>query len=79
MTGTLGYLLGYLALAMMVQNAEPVRGPIAVWQRAAFAVAALCLLFPTSIWIDLLGLALLAVGWAPSIVGKRQRLDQINR
>jgi TRAP transporter 4TM/12TM fusion protein len=75
-TGALGYLLGYLALAMMVQNAEPVRGPIAVWQRAAFAVAAFCLLFPTSIWIDLLGVALLAVGWAPSIVGKRQRLDQ---
>lgn len=75
-TGALGYLLGYLALAMMVQNAEPVRGPIAVWQRAMFAAAAFCLLFPTSIWIDLLGLALLAVGWAPSIMGKRQRLGQ---
>jgi TRAP transporter 4TM/12TM fusion protein len=75
-TGALGYLLGYLALAMMVQNAEPVRGPIAVWQRAVFAAAAFFLLFPTSIWIDLLGVALLAVGWAPSIVGKRQPLDQ---
>ncbi len=78
-SGALGYLLGYLALAMMVQNAEPVRGPIAGWQRTAFAAAAFFLLFPTSIWIDLLGLALLAVGWAPSIVGKRQRLGQINR
>jgi TRAP transporter 4TM/12TM fusion protein len=78
-TGTLGYLFGYLALAMMVQNAEPVHGPIAVWQRTAFAVAAFCLLFPTSIWIDLLGLALLAIGWTPSIVRKRRRLEQVIR
>jgi TRAP transporter 4TM/12TM fusion protein len=72
-TGALGYLLGYLALAMLVQNAEPVYGRIAIWQRCIFAAAAFCLLFPTSIWIDLFGAGLLAVGWAPSITGTLRR------
>jgi TRAP transporter 4TM/12TM fusion protein len=74
-TTIIGYLLGYLALAMMLQNAEPVRGPIAIWQRAAFAAAAFCLLFPTGIWIDLAGAAILFIAWAPSIMGKRLRLQ----
>jgi TRAP-type uncharacterized transport system fused permease subunit len=65
-----GYMFGYLALAMTVQNAEPVHGRIALWQRGVFAAAALCLLFPTRLWIDLVGLALLAAAWAPSIVTK---------
>jgi TRAP transporter 4TM/12TM fusion protein len=65
------YVFGYLALAMLVQNADPVRGPIAIWQRIAFAAAAFCLLFPTRIWIDLAGFALLVAGWAPSIMGTR--------
>ena len=68
----LGYVFGYLALAMVVQGAEPVRGPIAVWQRGAFAVSAFCLLFPTSIWIDLVGVALLVGAWTPSIMGPRR-------
>jgi TRAP transporter 4TM/12TM fusion protein len=66
----LGYMFGYLALAMMVQGAEPVHGRIALWQRGAFAAAALCLLFPTRLWIDLVGLALLAAAWAPSVLAR---------
>jgi len=72
---SLSYLFGYLALAMMVQNAEPVRGRIAIWQRTVFAIAALCLLFPTHYWIDLIGLIMLAVGWAPSIMGSLRRFS----
>lgn len=60
-----GYLLGYLALAMALQAAEPVRGAIATWQRAVFVAAAACLLFPTSIWVDLAGVVLLLLGWLP--------------
>ncbi len=67
----LSYLFGYMALAMAVQNAEAVRGSIALWQRVAFGAAALCLLFPTQLWIDLLGLALLIVSWTPSIMARR--------
>ena len=69
----LSYLFGYLALAMMVQNAEPLHGRIAIWQRIAFAAAALCLLFPTHLSVDLLGLVLLGAGWAPSIMGSLRR------
>ncbi len=72
----LGYLFGYMALAMAVQNAEPLCGRIAVWQRVAFAASALCLLFPTQLWIDLAGLALLAVGWAPSIMARRAATNE---
>ena len=74
-TGMLGYLLGYLALAMMVQNAEPVHGRIALWQRGVFGAAAFCLLFPTSIWIDLIGAGLLAAGWVPSLTSSTRRFS----
>jgi TRAP transporter 4TM/12TM fusion protein len=73
-TTALGYLFGYLALAMMVQDAEPVHRSIALWQRVAFGAAAFCLLFPTSLWVDLAGLVLLAGGWGPSLTAKRAAL-----
>jgi len=62
------YLLGYVALAMALQGTEAIRGRIAAWQRATFGAAAFCLLFPSAIWFDIAGLALLAVGWAPSFM-----------
>jgi TRAP transporter 4TM/12TM fusion protein len=62
------YLFGYTALAMAIQGTEPLRGGIALWQRGLFVIAALCLLFPTTIWVDLVGLALLVTGWAPSLL-----------
>jgi TRAP-type uncharacterized transport system fused permease subunit len=70
-TTLFGYMFGYLALAMMVQGVEPVNGNIVLWQRGVFALAALCLLFPTSIWIDLIGVVLLAAGWAPSLMARQ--------
>jgi TRAP transporter 4TM/12TM fusion protein len=60
------YLFGYIALAMFLQGTEPIRGKIAPWQRGTFLLAAFCMLFPTALWIDALGLALLAAGWLPS-------------
>ena len=60
------YLFGYIALAMVLQGTEPVRGKIAPWQRGVFLLAAFCMLFPTALWIDALGLALLVAGWLPS-------------
>jgi len=65
------YLLGYLALAIAIQATEPVRGPIALPRRALFLAAAICLLFPTTIWIDLAGAALLVAAWAPTFVARR--------
>jgi TRAP transporter 4TM/12TM fusion protein len=62
---SIGYLLGYLALAMALQATEPVRGEIATWQRAIFVAAAGCLLFPTNIWVDLVGVMFLLMGWLP--------------
>jgi hypothetical protein len=53
---------------MAIQGTEPLRGGIALWQRGLFVIAALCLLFPTTIWVDLVGLALLVTGWAPSLL-----------
>jgi hypothetical protein len=70
-TTLFGYMFGYLALAMMVQGVEPANGNIVLWQRGVFALAALCMLFPTTIWIDLIGVALLTAGWAPSLMAKR--------
>lgn len=69
---TAGYLLGYLAFAMALQATDPVRGEIAPWQRLVFFAATGCLLFPTNIWIDIAGAALLAAGWAPQWMKRGQ-------
>ena len=61
------YLLGYLALAMVLQGTEPWRGRISTWQRGTLLLAAFCLLFPTSLWIDGLGVVLLLAGWLPAL------------
>ena len=65
------YLLGYLALAMVLQGTEPVRGKIALWQRGVLLASAFCLLFPTALWIDALGVALLVAGWLPAMRARR--------
>ncbi len=65
------YLFGYIALAMALQGVEPLKGSIAMWQRGVFAAAAVCLLFPTTIWIDLMALGALIAGWTPNMNGKR--------
>lgn len=67
----IGYLLGYVALAMALQGFEPLKGRIAIWQRGLFATAAFCLLFPTTVWIDFVGFALLIGGWGPAIFKQR--------
>lgn len=63
-----GYLLGYLALAMGLQAVEPWKGSVTLWQRGLFFLSALCLLFPTGIAIDLAGVGLLVLGWAPQLL-----------
>jgi TRAP transporter 4TM/12TM fusion protein len=65
------YLLGYLGFAMALQATDPFHGGIALWQRIVFFAAAFCLLFPTAIWIDLAGAALLVAGWLPQWLKSR--------
>jgi len=68
---TASYLFGYIALAMALQGTEPLHGRITSWQRGVLLLAAFCLLFPTTIWIDALGAALLAAGWLPALLWRR--------
>jgi TRAP transporter 4TM/12TM fusion protein len=65
---TIAYLLGNLALAMGLQGAEFFRGLIAPWRRGTFFLAAFFLMFPTSLWMDALGLALMALAWSGSLL-----------
>jgi len=67
----LRYLLGYVALAMAIQGTEFLRGRIALWQRALFLVSTICLLIPSSPWIDATGVALIVVAWAPALFKMR--------
>jgi TRAP-type uncharacterized transport system fused permease subunit len=65
---TIAYLIGKLALAMGLQGTEFVRGRVALWRRIGFFLAAFCLMFPTSIWMDLAGLAVLALVWGQAFL-----------
>jgi TRAP transporter 4TM/12TM fusion protein len=62
------YLLGNLALAMGLQGAEFFSGLIAPWRRVLFFAAAACLMFPTALIMDGLGLALLALAWGGALL-----------
>jgi TRAP-type uncharacterized transport system fused permease subunit len=65
------YLLGNLALAMGLQGAEFFRGLIPLWRRVLFFLAAFFLMFPTSLMMDVLGLALMALAWTGSFLPHR--------
>jgi len=64
---TLRYVAGYAVLAMGIQKTEFLTGPISEIRRVGFIVAAICLLFPLLPGIELAGLALTLIVWAPSI------------
>lgn len=67
----LAYALGACALAMALQGADPFSGRVDLLRRALFAAAGAILMFPASLVLDALGLALLAAGLLP---GLRARL-----
>jgi TRAP-type uncharacterized transport system fused permease subunit len=72
---TIAYLLGNLALAMGLQGAEFFRGLIVPWRRAVVFAAAFCLMFPTTLLMDALGLALMALAWSGALPFVRRRAD----
>jgi TRAP transporter 4TM/12TM fusion protein len=63
----LRYLAGYAVLAMGIQKTEFLTGEISQWRRVGFIAAAAGLLFPLLPYIEIAGLALAAVVWAPSL------------
>ena len=69
---TLRYLLGYLALAMVLQGAEFLHGKITMWQRGLFFVAAAGLLLPSTHWVDAGSAMVMAIAWAPNIIAWRE-------
>jgi TRAP transporter 4TM/12TM fusion protein len=73
---TIAYLLGNLALAMGLQGMEFVRGRIALWRRGLFFLAAFCLMFPTALVMDLVGLALMAAAWGASFTQASRMLTR---
>lgn len=62
------YALGCVLLAIAIQGAEPVCGAISYLRRLLFGAAGGLLMFPTVVWLDMLGLALFATAAAPSLV-----------
>ncbi len=63
----LRYFAGYTVLAMGIQKTEFLTGAISEWRRVGFIVAAIGLLFPLLPGIEIAGLALAAIVWAPSV------------
>jgi hypothetical protein len=67
------YLLGNLALAMGLQGAEFLRGPITLWRRGLFFLAAGCLMFPATWVVDVAGLGLMVAAWGGSFLPRASR------
>ena len=68
------YALGCVLFAIALQGTEPVGGVVTPLRRALFLVAGGLLMFPTNIWIDMAGLALLVVAAAPTAIARRNRI-----
>ncbi len=68
------YALGCVLFAIALQGTEPVGGVVTPLRRALFLVAGGLLMFPTNLWIDMAGLALLAVAAAPTAIARRNRI-----
>jgi len=64
---TLRYFVGYAVLAMGIQKTEFLNGAISELRRVGFVVAAICLLFPLLPGIEIVGMALAVIIWAPSV------------
>lgn len=63
---------GLIAMAMALQGADFLNHSIKNTRRIFFGVAAVLILFPSIIWLNVVGLALLIIGWIPSIKVYRQ-------
>jgi TRAP-type uncharacterized transport system fused permease subunit len=68
-------LLGFMALSMVLQGADFLRSGLSWSKRALYFSAALLLLLPVPLFLNLAGVGLLALGWFPSFVAYRRNLS----
>lgn len=68
------YALGCVLFAIALQGTEPVGGVVTPLRRGLFLVAGGLLMFPTNIWVDMAGLALLVIAAAPTAIARRNRI-----
>jgi len=67
-------LLGFCAIAVTLQGADFIR-PVIGWpRRVAFGLAGIVLLLPVPLWLDGLGVAILAGAWLPGFSSVRRSL-----
>lgn len=67
-------LLGFMALAMVLQGADFINSRISLQARILFLVSALLLLLPVPRWINVIGLVALTAGWLPAYLVHRRDL-----
>lgn len=67
-------LLGFMALAMVLQGADFINSRISLQARILFTVSALLLLLPVPKYINIVGLIALTAGWLPAYLAHRREL-----
>ena len=69
-------LLGFMALAMVLQGADFINSRISLQARILFTVSALLLILPVPRYINIVGLIALTAGWLPAyLVHRRELVD----
>jgi TRAP-type uncharacterized transport system fused permease subunit len=61
-------LTGFMAFAMALQKSDFLHPRIPRMKAVLFGVAGLLILFPSKMWVDGIGFALLAGGWIHSLL-----------
>ena len=65
---TVSYILGYISLAIAIQNIEFFAGAITSMRRLLFLAAAVCFLLPMIFWLKIAGAILLVAAWVPTLI-----------
>ena len=61
-----------MAVAMTLQGSDFIQPKIDKYRRVLFGVAAIILLMPVSIWLNLIGVGMVAAGWFPAFITHRR-------
>ena len=65
-------LIGFMAVAMTLQGSDFIRPKIDKYRRVLYGIAAMILLLPAPVWLNFIGVGMIAAGWFPAFITHRR-------
>ena len=65
-------LIGFMAAAMTLQGSDFISPEIAPSRRVLYGIATFLLLMPVPVWLNLIGVGMVAASWFPALLARRK-------